>query len=60
VDAIGHDGKSQVDEVVLRGVQTRFQDTIEWLCPGQRRISDQHVSSDESGCGSDEADEKWK
>ena len=36
-----------VDEFVVNGVQTRLADTLSWMYPGSRRVSDEHVSSEE-------------
>jgi hypothetical protein len=49
--AVEDDGKSAVDKAVLDGVSIRFKDTLDWLFPGQKRISDDHVSSGESSDG---------
>ena len=40
--AIGTDGRSSVDEAVLKAVWTRLTDTLAWLFPGQKRIFDEH------------------
>jgi hypothetical protein len=42
--AVGRNGKSLVDEDVIKGVDLRLKDTLEWLELG-RRISDEHRSS---------------
>lgn len=50
--AIGADGRSSVDDAVLKGVSTRLRDTLDWLFPGKKRISDEHVlSGDDSSVG---------
>jgi hypothetical protein len=47
-------GRSDVDAAVLRGVSQRLTDTLAWLLPGQKRISDEHVSSDDGSSDSEE------
>ena len=51
---IGADGKSSVDEVVWKAVLTRLTDALDWLFPGQRRISDEHVSSGDESSSSEQ------
>ncbi|GBE80256.1 hypothetical protein SCP_0214710 [Sparassis crispa] len=41
-------GKNVVDAAVLDGVSVRLTDTLAWLFPGQKRVSDEHVSTGES------------
>ena len=41
-------GRSSVDDAVIKAVSTQLTDTLAWLLPGPRRISDEYVSSDES------------
>lgn len=43
--AIQADGRSSVDKAVLKPVSTRLTDALDWLFPGQKRISDEHVSN---------------
>jgi len=53
--AIRADGRSSVDEAVLKAVSARLTDALDWLFPGQKRISDEHVSTgDESSDGEQE------
>ena len=42
--AIEADGKSSIDNLkaVLEAVGLQLVDTIDWLFPGQKRISDEH------------------
>jgi hypothetical protein len=44
--AIGANGKSLIDEDVLRSVEIRLVDTLDWLV-ASRRTSDEHRSSEE-------------
>jgi hypothetical protein len=36
------------DEAVMQGIRTRLMNTLSWLRPGSKRLSDEHVSSDSS------------
>ena len=54
--AIGTDGKNSVDEVVLKAVLTRLTDA---LFSGQRRISDEHVSSGDESSSSEQGAPGW-
>jgi len=47
--AIQADGSSSVDKPVSRGVSTWLTDTLDWLSPGQERVSDS--SGNESSDG---------
>jgi hypothetical protein len=56
--SIAADGRSSVDKAVLNAVSARLTDALDWLFPGQKRISDEHVSSgDESSDGEQAASE---
>ena len=46
---VGEDGRSSVDIAVLKAVSTRLGDALDCLLPGQRRISDEHVSREDEG-----------
>ncbi|THH16633.1 hypothetical protein EW146_g4031 [Bondarzewia mesenterica] len=54
--AMGQDGRSAVDGAVLRGVSIWLKDSLAWLFPGQRRISDEYVSSSDESSG----EEDWR
>ena len=56
--AIGADGRSSVDDAVLEAVLTRLVDALDWLFPGQRRISDGYVSSGDESSGYEEGELK--
>ena len=58
--AIGADGRSSVDEAVLKAVLTRLTDALDWLFPGQKRIFDEHVSSGDEGSGSEQDESEWR
>jgi hypothetical protein len=58
-DALEADGTSSVDEAVLDAVSVRLTDALDWLFPGQKKISDDHVSSGESS-DDDERPSKWR
>ncbi|KAF5379428.1 hypothetical protein D9615_006626 [Tricholomella constricta] len=47
--ATGADGRSSVDEAVLKAVSTRLTGALDWLLPGQKSISDELVSSADDG-----------
>jgi hypothetical protein len=57
---MGLDGVRVLDAAVLRGVSTRLEDTLSWIFPTQsRRISDEHISTDEDqSSGSEEREIK--
>lgn len=55
--AVGEDGRSSIDIAVLEAVSARLADALAWLLPGQRRIPDQYVSSDESSSNKQGASE---
>ena len=57
--AIGRDGRSWVDDAVLEAVLTRLVDALDWLFPGQRRISNEYVLSGDESSG-DEGDSEWR
>ncbi len=55
--ALGQDGRSSVDAAMLKAVSARLSDMLDWLLPGQRRVSDEHfLSGDE---GSDDEKRRW-
>ena len=56
--AIGADGRSSVDDDVLEAVLTRLVDGLDWLFPGQRRISDEFVSSGDESSDDEEGELK--
>ena len=56
--AIGRDGRSSVDDAVLEAVLTRLVDVLDWLFPGQRRISDEYVLSGDESSGDEEGELK--
>jgi hypothetical protein len=56
--AMGQNGKSQVDEAVLRNVEIRLVDTLDWLVSG-RRVSDEHRSSEEGSSEEEEFQDRW-
>ena len=58
--AIGTDGRSSVDEAVLKAVWTRLTDTLAWLFPGQKRIFDEHFSSGDESSGNEQGESKWR
>ncbi len=48
--AVEENGMSSVDAAVLNAVSVSLEDTLDWLLPGQRRISDEDESfNDEQG-----------
>ena len=49
---------SSVDEAVLKAVSTRLTDTLDWLFPGRKRISDEHVSSEDESSGEEQIE--WR
>ncbi|KAM6491130.1 hypothetical protein JOM56_013369 [Amanita muscaria] len=51
--AIRADGRSSVDKAVLDPVSMRLTDTLDWLSSGQKRISDEYVSSGDDSESSD-------
>jgi hypothetical protein len=54
-NAVGDNGISFVDKDVLEGVFIQLQDFLEWLFPGQRRVSDELRSSGDSSDSGQEA-----
>ena len=56
--AIGTDGRSSVD--VLKAVWTRLTDTLAWLFPGQKRISDERFSSGDESSGDEQGESEWR
>jgi hypothetical protein len=58
--AIQADGRSSVDKEVLRGVSTRLTDVLDWLLPGQKRISDEHVSSGDESSDGEQGVSDWR
>jgi hypothetical protein len=58
--AIQADGRSSVDDAVLEAVSIRLTDALDWLFPGQRRISDEHVSSGDESSDSDQGAPEWR
>ena len=58
--AIGANGRSSVNEAVLKAVLTRFTDVLDWLFPGQKRISDEHVSSGDESYGGEQVASEWR
>jgi OTT_1508-like deaminase len=58
--AIGADGRSSVDEAVLKAIWTRLTDALAWLFPGQKRISDEHVSSGDESSGGEQGESEWR
>jgi hypothetical protein len=58
--AIGADGRSLVDEAVLEAVLTRLPDALDRLFPGQKRISDEHVSSGDESSGDEQGASEWR
>ncbi|THH03284.1 hypothetical protein EW146_g10473 [Bondarzewia mesenterica] len=53
-------GTSDVDAAVLHGVSVRLTDTLAWLFPGQKKISDEHVSSGDDSSDSDDSGKDWR
>ena len=58
--AIGADGRSSVDEAVLKASWIRLTDALAWLFPGQKRISDEHVSSGDESSGGEQGESEWR
>ena len=58
--AIGADGKSSVDELVLKAVLTRLTDALDWLFPGQKKISDEYISSGDESSGTEDGESEWR
>ena len=58
--AIGADGRSSVDELVLKAVLMLLTDALDWLFPGQKRISDEHISSGDENSGTEHGESRWR
>ncbi|KAF5374108.1 hypothetical protein D9615_008811 [Tricholomella constricta] len=58
--AIGADGRSSVDDAVLELVSTRLTDALDWLFPGQKRISDEHALNGDESSDDGEEPSEWR
>ncbi|KAM6491131.1 hypothetical protein JOM56_013370 [Amanita muscaria] len=58
--AIQADGRSSVDKAVLKPVSTRLTDALDWLFPGQKRISDEYVLNGDESSDSEQGELEWR
>jgi hypothetical protein len=58
--AIAADGRSSVDKAVLKAVSARLTDALDCLFPGQKRISDEHVSSGDENSDGEQTASEWR
>ena len=58
--AIEADGRSSIDKAVLEAVRMRLVDTLDWLFPGKKRLSDEHVSSGDESSDDEQEVSGWR
>jgi hypothetical protein len=58
--AIEADGRSSIDKAVLEAVGIRLVDTLDWLFPSQKRISDEHVSGGDESSDDEQETPVWR